>query len=188
MITGHLGVAAAARSGWKNASLIWLMAGSVAPDVLDLTYAALRVCNPQGRYSHTLPVVVPLALLVGGVAFLATRSRATGLATALMVLLHLPPDLITGYKEYWPGGPMLGLDLYRRPLLDVLLEAAVVTTGWLLLRRAGSGPRWATSGYSLAGLLLLQALAGASVFGTKPNACGDLQLGRAVSLRSSSSR
>lgn len=181
-------MAAAGRSGWRSASLVWLVVGSIAPDLLDVAYAALGICNPDGSYSHTVPIATLLALLLGGTAFLATRSRATAMATGVMVLLHLPPDLVTGYKVYWPGGPMIGLRLYRMRFADFVVEAGVVTTGWWLLRHSGAGPRWAASRRALAVVLLAQGLADVSAFGLKPTACDPSQLTRAVSLRSSSSR
>ena len=172
MITGHAGVAAAVRGGWRNTSLVWLLAASVAPDLLDVAMAALRICNPYGLYSHTVPAAALLAAVLGGAALLVTGSRPTAIAAALLVLLHLPPDMITGHKIFWPGGPMIGLDLYSRPLLDFLIEAPVLVAGWWLLRRSRSAPRWATSGLTLAALLAVQAtfdvMAGE---GAKPTAC-----------------
>ena len=174
MITGHLGVAAAARGGWKRASLVWLIAGSVAPDALDVGYAIVGVCNRDGSYSHSVPIAALLALLLGAAAFTATKSRATAVLTAAMVLLHLPPDFITGYKVYWPDGPKVGLYLYQRPLADFVVEVVVLTAGWWLLRRSGAGPRWAASRVTLAGLLLLQAGVDAAGVGVKPNACSSI--------------
>lgn len=171
MITGHLGVAAATRSGWPRTSLIWLIAGSIAPDLLDISYAAVGFCNPDGLYSHTVPVAALLALLLGGAAFAATKSRATALGTAVMVLLHLPPDLVTGYKVYWPGGSRLGLDLYDRPLLDFAVEALVLAAGWWLLRHSGTAPRWATSVATLTALLIVQGVADGLQGPLKPSAC-----------------
>jgi hypothetical protein len=205
VITGHLGVAAAARGGWKRASLPWLIAGSVAPDALDVGYAIAGVCNRDGIYSHTVPVAALLALVLCGAAFAATKSRATAVLTAVMVLLHLPPDFVTGYKVYWPGGPRVGLYLYQWPLADFVVEAVVLTAGWWLLRRSGAGPSWAASRATLAGLLLLQGGVDAAGVGVKPNACPSTatnrppttlvlavvvqsQLIRAVNRRSSSSR
>jgi membrane-bound metal-dependent hydrolase YbcI (DUF457 family) len=171
VITGHLGVAAATRGGWRRASLVWLIAGSIAPDALDVGYALIGFCNPDGRYSHTIPIAALLALLLGGTAFVATRSRATAMATAAMVLLHLPPDLVTGHKAYWFGGPMLGLHLYAWPLADFVVEAVVLIAGWWILRRSGAGPRWATSRVALAGLLLVQAVVDTAGIVMKPSAC-----------------
>jgi membrane-bound metal-dependent hydrolase YbcI (DUF457 family) len=181
VITGHLGVAAGARGGWKRASLVWLIAGSVAPDVLDVGYAAVGVCNPDGRYSHTVPIAVLLALLLGGAAYAVTKSRATALATAVMVLLHLPADLVTGYKVYWPGGPLLGLHLYERPLADFVVEALVLTGGWWVLRHSDAGPLWATSRVTLAVLLLAQAIADTAGVRVKPSGCYSVRATAALS-------
>lgn len=172
MIVGHVGIAAAAKSAWRRTSFPWLLVGCAAPDLVDVGFAIARVCNPYGLYSHTVPAAALLAAVIGGTAFLTTDSRATGLATALMVLLHLPPDLITGHKIFWPGGPMLGLNVYEHPQLDFLIEVPILIIGWWLLRRSRSAPRWATSMLVLvvlvAGQGALDLLAGE---GVKPSAC-----------------
>lgn len=172
MITGHVGVAAAVRGGWRSTSLVWLLAASVAPDVLDVAMAAGGVCNPYGLYSHTVPAAALTAAVLGGAALLATGSRATAIAAALLVMLHLPPDMITGHKLFWPGGAMIGLDLYSRPLLDFLIEAPLLVLGWWLLRRSGSAPRWAASIAAVAALLAVQlAFDLTTGEGVKPTAC-----------------
>jgi hypothetical protein len=171
VITGHFGIAAAVRSGWRDTSLLWLLPASVAPDLLDVAYALVGICSPFGLYSHTVPAVAVLALAFGGVAYLATGSRNTALAAAVLVLLHLPADMITGYKYVWPGRPMMGLDLYTRPALDFVLESFIVVGGWWLLRRDARVPRWATVGVAMCGLLLAQAVFDSWKIG-KPSACG----------------
>jgi hypothetical protein len=172
VIVGHVGVAAAARSAWRRTALPWLLAGCALPDVVDVALAIAGVCNPYGLYSHTVHAAVLEAAVLGGVAFLVTGSRATGFASALMVMLHLPLDLVTGYKIFWPGGPMLGLNVYERPLLDFLSEAPILIIGWWLLRRSRGAPRWATSALVLAVLLAGQgALDMLARQGVKPSAC-----------------
>ena len=172
MIVGHLGVAAAARSAWRRVSLPWLVVASVAPDVVDVTLALAGVCNPYGLFSHTIPAAALLAAVIGGAALLVTGSRGTALASGLMVLLHLPPDLVTGHKIFWPGGEMVGLNVYSRPLLDFLIEAPMLVIGWWLLRRTRGAPRWATSGLVLVALLAGQGtLDVVSRRGVKPSAC-----------------
>lgn len=172
MIVGHVGVAAAARSGWRHTSLPWLLVACVAPDLVDVALAAAHVCNPYGLYSHTVPAAALLAAVLGGAALLVTGSRVTALVAALMVLLHLPLDLVTGHKIFWPGGPMLGLDVYRHPLVDFLVEAPILLAGWWMLRRSRGAPWWATSVLAvcvlLAGQGALDLMAGK---GVKPSAC-----------------
>lgn len=172
MIVGHVGVAAATRSGWRRPSLPWLLAACVAPDFVDIALALAGVCNPYGLYSHTVPAAALIAAVLGGAALLVTGSRATAIASALMVLLHLPLDLVTGHKIFWPGGPMMGLDVYHRPLLDFVIEAPMLLAGWWLLRRSRSAPAWATSTLVLVTLLAGQAVLDvASRNGVKPSAC-----------------
>jgi hypothetical protein len=170
VITGHLGIAAAVRSGWRNTSLLWLLAASVAPDLLDIGYALVGICSPFGLYSHTVPVATLLALVVAGAAYLGTRSRPTALAAGALVLLHLPADVITGYKYFWPGGPLMGFDLYRNRALDFAVEVCIALGGWWMLRRAGSAPRWATAGAAAGALVLVQAAFDLKAI-AKPNAC-----------------
>ena len=87
MLVGHVGIALGARALDRReedarAPLPWLLAASFAPDLLDGAYAIARVCNPQGLYSHTLPVVAVLAMLFGLAAGLHTRSVKTALLVA----------------------------------------------------------------------------------------------------------
>lgn len=170
MITGHLGVAAAVRSRWPVLSLLWLVPVAIAPDILDFVYVALGICSPYGLYSHTVPAAALTGAVLGGIAFLATGSRAAGLVTAALVLAHLPLDLVTGHKIFWPGGPLLGLDLYRRPLLDFLIELPLALAGWWLLRRSGRGPWWAAMVAGAVALALVQATFDA-IPRVKPSAC-----------------
>ena len=172
MIVGHLGVAAAARAAWRRASLPWLLVACASPDLVDITLALAGVCNPYGLYSHTVHSVALQAAVLGGAALLVTGSRTTALVSALMVVLHLPPDLVTGHKIFWPGGPMLGLDVYSRPLLDYFIEAPILIIGWWLLRRTPGAPRGATSALVRALLLAGQgALDLMTGDGVKPSAC-----------------
>lgn len=170
MITGHLGVAAAAASRWRGTSLVWLLPAAVAPDIVDLLFTLAGVCNPNGLYSHTLPAAALIALITGAVAYAGSRSRATALAAAGLVLAHLPLDLVTGYKPYWPGGPPLGLRLYRHRAMDFVIELPVALGGWWLLRRRGAAPRWAAPLAAAAAVVATQAVFDAAYL-SKPSAC-----------------
>ncbi len=171
MITGHLGVAAAARGRWPVVSLLWLLPISIAPDLLDVGYGMMGICSPYGLYSHTVPAAALTGAVLGGIAFLATGSRAAGLLTAAVVLAHLPLDLVTGHKIFWPGGPLIGLRLYDRPLLDFLCELPVTLGGWWLLRRDPRAPRWATAGVAALLLVSVQGTFDLLHRGIKPSGC-----------------
>lgn len=171
MIVGHLGVAAALARARPRVSLWWLLPAAIAPDLLDIAYAASGVCNPYGLYSHTVPAALLLAACLGGVAVLAGR-RETAAFVVLIVMLHLPMDFITGRKLYWPGGEMYGLRLYDRPLADFLLETTLLCTGWALLRRGQTTPRWAASIWGVLALVALQGAVNSTHDDSrKPNAC-----------------
>ena len=179
MIVGHVGIAAGARAldhrtPDLRAPMLWLLAASVAPDILDGAYALGSYCNPSGAFSHSLPAAGILATLFGVAAFLHTRNAATALLVGALVMLHLPPDYITGRKALWSGGPVIGLYLYRWGWLDFLVELPIVIAGWWMLRRAKYAPRWAVSGLVLAALLTVQAAFDVSseVNGTRvPRSC-----------------
>ena len=171
MITGHIGVAAAARSRWPMLPLLWLLPVTFAPDLLDAGYALAGICSPYGLYSHTVPAAALTAAVLGGIAFLATGSRIAGVVSAAVVLAHLPLDLVTGYKIYWPGGPLMGLHLYERPVLDFFAEVPIVLAGWWLLRRTGRGPRWTSLAAAALGLVLVQGVFDVLHRGLKPTGC-----------------
>ncbi|MFI5245453.1 MAG: metal-dependent hydrolase [Gemmatimonadales bacterium] len=167
MIVGHVGIAFGARALDRReehvrAPLLWLLAASVAPDMLDGVLALGQYCNPEGVFTHSLPAAAILAAIFGVAAFLHTRSAATGLLVAALVMLHLPPDYLTGRKALWPGGPVAGLYIYRWGWLDFLAELPIVAGGWWLLRRARFTPRWVVSGLALAALLAIQGAFDAS--------------------------
>lgn len=179
MITGHLGVLGAAQSVSRAPSssiaLSALVIASFAPDILDAAYSVAGFCSPYGLYSHTVPAIAIETAIVAGVALLVTRSWATTLLFALVVVLHIPADFLTGRKLLWPGGEMTGLYWYDRPLEDFLLEVPTVLLGWWLLRRSGRAPRWATSVPVLTVVLLAQTAfdveAARTGRGMKPSAC-----------------
>jgi hypothetical protein len=100
--------------------------------------------------------VAILAALLGVAAFAHTRSAATALMVAGLVVLHLPPDYVTGRKGLWPGGPVVGMYVYRWGWLDFLVEVPVILAGWWMLRRARFTPRWVVSGMALAALIAVQ--------------------------------
>ena len=149
MLIGHAGLAAALRSVVdrpnRTPAFIALVAAAYAPDLLDLSFYFVGVCSPYGLYSHTLPSVVVQAAIIGGVAWLASRSTSTTILFILAVLLHAPADYLTGHKLVWPGADAMGQGWYDRPILDALLEFPVIVLGWWLLRRRAEGPPWARS-------------------------------------------
>lgn len=180
MITGHLGVASAvagaARKRMNALLLVALMVASFAPDLVDASYFVLRICSPYGLYSHSIPAVVLESAVVGALAYLATRSRSITVLFVLVVLLHPATDYFTGRKLLlMPGGEMVGLQWYDKPLQDFALEALILVIGWWMLRRTQQAPRWATSPWLLLVTIALQGTLDLTLVGSsrslKPTAC-----------------
>ncbi|MEO8623206.1 MAG: hypothetical protein ABI625_19170 [bacterium] len=191
MITGHFGIAGIVRSlprtKMNSGLFIAFALASLTPDILDGLYFALGICSPFGLYSHTLHAIVLEAAVVAGAALLVTGSRVTALSFAVIIFLHIPADLITGHKLLLPGGEMVGLFWYEKPLYDFLLEVPTVILGWWALRRSGLAPRWATSIWALILVLVVQTtfdvISTGPSRGAKPSACYSNASGGAVARR-----
>jgi len=179
VIFGHLGIAALVGSTQRDRIgsrlFIALLAASFAPDVVDIAYFVAGICSPYGLFSHSIPAALIEGASIGGIALLVTDSWRIALAFLAVVLLHVPADMVTGYKILVPGGDLLGLQFYQRPLYDFVAEAAVIVTGWLAIQRADIHMRWAVSRRVLVGLLIAQAACDIVIAGPglhlKPNAC-----------------
>ena len=158
MIAGHLGFALGARALDPEAPLGWLVAASIAPDVLDIAIAATGACNADGAYTHSLLAIAATALVLGAAAAWRTGRGRTALLVAALVVVHLLADYLTGLKALWPGGPVVGLNIYDSAWGDFVLEAPVIVGGWWAARRWGRVPRWVESRILVAGLLGFQLL------------------------------
>jgi hypothetical protein len=136
MYVGHIGVALGAK-GWRRAIPLWaLVFAAQGPDWIDTVLYARHMNNDRVElWSHSIPSVLVVALLVGAMAAVRWRSLATGLTLSATYALHLPADYLTGYKPLWLGGPHFGLQLYDQPRMDFVLEAVVIVIGWSLWRR-----------------------------------------------------
>jgi hypothetical protein len=157
MYAGHVGIALGARGFRKDVPLWALIIASQLPDWADagLCVANLRSGTP-GLYSHSFSAIAVLAAVAAAIYMLAARSAAGAYVMAAMVVSHAAGDWITGLKPTWTGGPMIGLQLYHYPMLDFVLEAAVIVIGWMFYRkslppeRRSSAPSLALPGALLA--------------------------------------
>lgn len=154
--------------------LLALVVASVFPDGIDFVTAALRVCGPNGIYSHSLPSIATQMVVLGTAAALWRRSARAGGIIAAMVLLHLVADFVTGMKVLWAGSPTVGLNLYSYPIADFVLEGMLTFVAWRMLRRSPARDRWSSAPVVLALLLAVQAtldVASYVVGPVKPNGC-----------------
>ncbi len=158
MYIGHVGAALAAKSVRRSIGLLVLLVATYTPDWVDAGLCVTGVYNPQEMLSHSIPAVLLFAL-VGFVAYaVATRDWTGALVIAAVILSHLLLDWITGYKPSWPGGPMIGLQLYDHPLADFVAEGVVILAGALLYGRTLPARRrpWVDISIMLGALLSLQ--------------------------------
>jgi len=165
MYVGHMGVALGAHGLRKGIPLWFLIIASQLPDWADAGFclAGIRPSVP-GILSHSIPAVTVLALIAAITYAAALRDPAGMLLVAAVVMSHAAGDYLTGIKPTWSGGPMIGLMLYRRPVLDFVIEAGVIFLGWLLYRRSLDSERRRTEPvYTLLAVLLV-VQAGADVF------------------------
>jgi ribosomal protein S27E len=131
---GHAAVALALRGREPRLPIVPLVLACYGPDWIEV---ALMVPHPRegmAPFTHSLPAVVVGALLATALWSLTKRPGARLLG--LGWLLHWPADLFTGLKPVLFATPLVGLDLYKIPVLDFLLESVVVAIGCAIYARA----------------------------------------------------
>ena len=162
MYVGHVGAALGAK-GIKSTIPLWaLVIASQLPDWADgsVCLAGIRSSTP-GMYSHSIPAVGVLTLIGALSYLLITRDAAGAGLIGALVISHALGDYVTGIKPTWSGGPMIGLQLYRHPVLDFIVEAVVILAGWMIYRvsfpseKRGTRQVWTMLGV----LLAIQAFA-----------------------------
>lgn len=165
MYAGHIGFGLGAYSFRKTLPLWLLLIAAQFPDWLDAGFCVADVDRgPFGIYTHGFIPIAAAAVICALLAYGLTQDLIGALIVALVVASHWGLDYFTGIKPTWPGGPVLGMNLYSQPVVDVLLESATILAGWLLYRRTlhesvrNSGWTYAT----LFSLCALQVLAGAA--------------------------
>jgi hypothetical protein len=157
---GHLGVALGARGVSRQAPLWLLVLAAQSCDWVDAFVGcglASRIGDPAW-VSHSVPAVAAIALLFAAVTAALTRSRAATALVAATAVSHILLDYVTGQKPTWPGGPVVGLDLYSRPAWDFALLA-----GLALWRRSIPASTRARALTALLAALLLAAQAASDV-------------------------
>lgn len=136
MYAGHIGIGLGAYSFRKTIPLWLLLIASQIPDWLDAGFCFVDADRGAfGLYTHGFIPVGVAALVFATAAYAITRDPVAALVMALVVASHWAVDYFTGLKPTWPGGPIVGLNLYSRPVVDVVMESATILVGWLLYRR-----------------------------------------------------
>ena len=127
MRVGHAGVAVAAKRFGPRVPLWLLLCAAYAPDIIEVGLRPFGLYNRE--LSHSL-VSVGIGAASLAVIYAAVRRDGRGAICLWSVyLLHWPADFITGHKPTWPGGPIVGLDLYDRPVLVWIVDLAILAAG-----------------------------------------------------------
>lgn len=135
MYIGHVGVALAAKRLRPGIGLLVLLVATYAPDAVDAGLCVAGVDNPDAVLSHSIPVIALLALLGFTLYGIKTRDWTGAAIVAALIVSHMLLDWITGSKPTWPGGTMIGLQLYDRPVVDFVLEGVLIGAGAVLYGR-----------------------------------------------------
>ena len=129
MYIGHVGVALAAKRARRSIGLLVLLVATYTPDWVDTGLCLAGRYTDQQLLSHSIPAVMLFAL-IGFVLYGAIARDWNGaLIVGAVIVSHMILDWITGYKPTWPGGPMIGLRFYDRPMADFAVEALLIAVG-----------------------------------------------------------
>jgi membrane-bound metal-dependent hydrolase YbcI (DUF457 family) len=157
MYVGHLGAALGAKRIAPAVAMGTLVFATYLPDWVDAALCLTGRYHDAQMYSHSIPATVVLAVLAGATQLRRLDLRAA-LVVAAVVISHVVLDYITGIKPTWAGGPFIGLEIYRHPVVDFSIEAVVIVTGWAFYHRTlpAGLPKWNASTAMLIVLLVMQ--------------------------------
>jgi hypothetical protein len=159
MYTGQFGLALAGK-GLRPQVPLWAFVGAAfGLDLASTTLDLAGVAGPLKTWTESAAGAAVAATLIGaGYWALRQRDAKGALLMTAIAALHLPADLAANELLLWPEGPRMGAALYKHPVVDFAVEAALVVGGWLLYRRSfpEGGRRW-PAWAALAMLLVLQA-------------------------------
>lgn len=158
MYIGHVGAALAAKRVRVSVSLLALLIATYAPDWIDSGLCFAGDYSAREMLSHSIPAVMVFTVIGFAAYTLITRDRVGGFVVGAVILSHMLLDWITGSKPTWPGGPVIGLQLYSHPVADFVAEAVVITIGAVIYARTLPPRRrpWLDVSIMLGALLALQ--------------------------------
>lgn len=165
MYGGHIGIALAGKGVRPEIPLWLLVLATQLPDWTDAAVCSAGIASPPpGILSHSLPAAGVLGGMLSLLYYGVSRNSAAAGIVGLVVASHAVADYATGLKPTWPGGPWIGLQLYQQPAIDFVVEAIVITLGWLVYRRSVREDRRRSTPVTLMliALLLLQLAASVS--------------------------
>jgi len=153
MFVGHLAVALGAKRAAPRVPLAALVGASFGIDLLWplLLFAGVEVVrvDPGNTaftplafdsypWSHSLAMVLVWAVIGGVLVASRVKTSGTALVVGLVIVSHWVLDVITHRPDLplWPGGPLVGLGLWRSVPATLVVEGAMLAAGIELYRRA----------------------------------------------------
>lgn len=152
MFIGHFAVAFAAKKVSPKTSLgtlilaaewidlifpVLVLAGFEHAGIKEGANAFLRLDLSDYPISHSLVAVLGWSLLLGGLVQWRSRDRRAALVVAAAVFSHWLLDFISHTPDVplWPGGPLVGLGLWRSVPATVAVEGPMFAGAlWLYFR------------------------------------------------------
>ena len=135
MYIGHVGAAHAAKRLRASIGLLARLIATYTPDWVDTGLCLAGRYEGGAMLSHSIPTVLLFAAIGFLTYALVTRDWTGAAIVSGVILSHMFLDWITGYKPTWPGGPMIGLNLYNHPIADFAAEGLVIVVGTMLYAR-----------------------------------------------------
>lgn len=133
MYAGHVAIALALRARDPRVPIVPLALACFGPDWIETVLLSAGAKEGTAIYSHSIPAVIIGAALAAGVFAALKRPGARLLLFGW--LSHWPADLFTGRKPMFTPTPLIGLDLYKLPAVDFVLESAVIVVACALYAR-----------------------------------------------------
>lgn len=152
MFIGHFAIAFAAKKVSPKSSLgtlilaaewidlifpVLVLAGLEHAGIKEEANAFLRLDLTDYPISHSLVAVLGWSVLLGGLVLWRTRDRTAALVVGAAVFSHWLLDFISHTPDVplWPGGPLVGLGLWRSVAATVVVEGLMFAGGlWLYFR------------------------------------------------------
>lgn len=185
MFAGHFGLALAAKRAAPRTSLGTLFLGA---QLLDLVWPIFLIIGIEEvrivpgllaaspfdfvhyPWTHSLVMALAWSGLVGGAYFVARRDAGSALIVGSLVLSHWVLDFPMHRPDLplWPGGPLVGLGLWRSIPITLVLEALLFGGGAVVYARATvARDRIGSIGYAVLVAFIAIAFLGA-IFGPPP--------------------
>jgi hypothetical protein len=164
MFVGHFGIAELGKATRRELPILWLAVAAYLPDLTRFVLPI--VTKEQEIYSHAIPAVMVMGLVIGALWKLRGGSLAGAAVIASVCFLHWPADFFTGCKPTMLDGPWVGLGSYRHPVSDLAAEGALLVLGWICVRRRAnpSFSRWWLWGGAVLQLLFMISMYWGSEF------------------------